>query len=193
MRKKIRELLWKILGFSHNHMVKVTDLPYLKNDTFTRLGEGTYDNNALVYRWTNAILNIGKYCSISYGVKFIMDDGGHTYNLISSYPFPSNRRDINHSGIIVGNDVWIGMNAIILYGVTIGDGATIAAGAVVTKDVEPYTVVAGVPARKIKEKCSPAEAVSMQEISWWNWEKEIINERLDDFKLPYHDFISKYK
>ena len=193
MKKKIRTIIWRILGFSHNHMVKVTDQPYLKNDPFTQLGEGTYDNNALVYRWSDAILNIGKFCSISYGVKFIMDDGGHTYNTISSYPFPANKRDIKHSGIIVGNDVWIGMDAIILYGVKIGDGATIAAGSIVTKDVEPYTIVGGNPAKIIKEKCSRKEAADMQNVAWWNWDKETINERQEFFKLSYQDFISKYK
>ena len=191
MRKKIRELLWKILGFSHNHMVKVTDLPYLKNDTFTRLGEGTYDNNALVYRWTNAILNIGKYCSISYGVKFIMDDGKHYTECVSSYPFKN--RTPQKGGITIGNDVWIGMNVIILNGVTIGNGVTVAAGAVVTTDVPDYCVVGGVPAKIIKHKCTEEEKSVMNEISWWNWSKDSIDANQADFNLPISDFINKHK
>ena len=191
MRKKIRELLWKILGFSHNHMVKVTDLPYLKNDTFTRLGEGTYDNNALVYRWTNAILNIGKYCSISYGVKFIMDDGKHYTECVSSYPFKN--RTPQKGGITIGNDVWIGMNVIILNGVTIGNGVTVAAGAVVTTDVPDYCVVGGVPAKVIKHKCTEEEKSVMNEISWWNWSKDSIDANQADFNLPISVFINKHK
>ena len=85
------------------------------------------------------------------------------------------------------------MNVIIMYGVTIGDGATIAAGSVITKDIAPYTVVGGVPGKLIKEKCTREEAVEMQKIAWWNWSSETINRRIQDFKLPYAEFINKYK
>mgnify|MGYP003433953402 FL=1 len=85
------------------------------------------------------------------------------------------------------------MGSTILYGIKIGDGATIAAGSVVTKDVEPYTVVGGVPAKFIKEKCTKEEAKSMQEIAWWDWGQETIENRVEDFKLSYKDFIDKYK
>ena len=94
-------------------MIRVVDQPFLKNDAYTRIGYKSYDNNALVYRWSDAPLIIGKYCSISYNVRFIMDEGGHTFNTISSYPFKTNKCNMERSGIVVGNDVWIGMNAII--------------------------------------------------------------------------------
>lgn len=122
-----------------------------------------------------------------------MDDASHSFNTISSYPFYTNKCNIDRSGITVGNDVWIGMNVIIMYGVTIGDGATIAAGSVITKDIAPYTVVGGVPGKLIKEKCTREEAVEMQKIAWWNWSSETINRRIQDFKLPYAEFINKYK
>ena len=189
----IRKGLWRLLGVGYSHMIRIVDKPFLKDDIYTRIGEKTYDNNALVFRWSNAPLIIGKYCSISYNVRFIMDDAGHTFNTISSYPFKANRSDIKRSSIIVGNDVWIGMNAVILYGVRIGDGATIAAGSVVTKDVAPYTVVGGVPAKLIKEKCSREEASKMQEIAWWNWNEKLIQENITDFKLDFCEFITKHK
>lgn len=173
-------------------MIRVVDQPFLKNDAYTRIGYKSYDNNALVYRWSDAPLIIGKYCSISYNVRFIMDEGGHTFNTISSYPFKTNKCNMERSGIVVGNDVWIGMNAIIMYGVSIGDGATIAAGSVVTKDVAPYTVVGGVPAKLIKEKCTREERTKMQKIAWWNWPNDTIMNRFKDFQLSYVEFINKY-
>ena len=193
MISRLRKIFWRILGIDHIHMIRVVDQPFLKNDAYTRIGYKSYDNNALVYRWSDAPLIIGKYCSISYNVRFIMDEGNHTSNIISSYPFKTNKSKQKNPGIIVGNDVWIGMNAIIMYGVSIGDGATIAAGSVITKDVAPYTIVGGVPAKRIKEKCTHEEAIKMQQIAWWNWNSDIIMDRIQDFNLPYTDFINKYE
>ena len=193
MISRLRKIFWRIFGIDHIHMIRVVDQPFLKNDAYTRIGYKSYDNNALVFRWSNAPLIIGKYCSISYNVRFIMDEGNHTSNIISSYPFKTNKSKQKNPGIIVGNDVWIGMNAIIMYGVSIGDGATIAAGSVITKDVAPYTIVGGVPAKRIKEKCTHEEAIKMQQIAWWNWNSDIIMDRIQDFNLPYTDFINKYE
>ena len=188
----IRKFLWRLLGIDYNHILKVIDFKYLKEDSFKSIGNKSYDNGAVVYRWSDAPIAIGKYCSISYDVNFVLDDGGHTYNTITSYPFKSNVIS-EKRGIEIGNDVWSGLGCTILYGVKIGDGATIAAGSVVTKDVEPYTVVGGVPARFIKEKCTREEAKLMQKIAWWDWSPEIIEARIKDFKLSYTEFIKKNK
>ena len=191
-KNKIRRYLWHILGFTYPHVQRINDHVFLKEDRYTSVGEGTYDNHAIVYRWSDAKLIIGKYCSISYGVKFIMDDGGHKTNRVTSYPFKGNPIGAKR-GIIIGNDVWIGMDSIILYGVKVGNGVTIAAGSVVTKDVPDYCVVAGVPARVIRRKCSQEDANRMNEIAWWNWDEEEIKNRVGDFKLSFYDFIQKYK
>ena len=191
MISKLRRFLWRVLGIDYNHMIRVVDMPYLKNDNFTTLGEGTYDNNALVYRWSDAPLVIGRYCAISYGVKFIMDDGKHYTECVSSYPFKN--RTPQKGGITIGNDVWIGMNVIILNGVTIGNAVTVAAGAVVTTDVPDYCMVGGVPAKIIKHKCTEEEKSVMNEISWWNWSKDSIDANQADFNLPISDFINKHK
>ena len=191
MISKLRRFFWRVLGIDYNHMIRVVDMPYLKNDNFTTLGEGTYDNNALVYRWSDAPLVIGRYCAISYGVKFIMDDGKHYIKCVSSYPFKN--RTPQKGGITIGNDVWIGMNVIILNGVTIGNGVTVAAGAVVTTDVPDYCVVGGVPAKVIKHKCTEEEKSVMNEISWWNWSKDSIDANQADFNLSISDFINKHK
>ena len=192
MKNKIRSILWKLLGLDYNHILKVVDCVYLKEDNFTIKGYKSYDNQALVYRWSDAPLQIGKYCSISYHVKFIVDEGGHSYNQITNYPFPTNETG-EKRGIVIGHDVWIGMGATILYGVTIGNGVTVAAGAVVTKDVPDYCVVAGVPAVVVKRKCSKEEAEAMNKIAWWNWDDQVINARIQDFHLPIPDFIRKYQ
>ena len=191
MISKLRRFLWRVLGIDYNHMIRVVDMPYLKNDNFTTLGEGTYDNNALVYRWSDAPLVKGRYCAISYGVKFIMDDGKHYTECVSSYPFKN--RTPQKGGITIGNDVWIGMNVIILNGVTIGNGVTVAAGAVVTTDVPDYCMVGGVPAKIIKHKCTEEEKSVMNEIFLWNWSKDSIEANQADFNLPISDFINKHK
>jgi phosphonate metabolism protein (transferase hexapeptide repeat family) len=84
--------------------------------------------------------------------------------------------------VIVGNDVWIGHAAILLPGVTVGDGAVIAAGAVVSRDVAPYTIVGGVPARAIRQRFPDHVAASLRRIAWWDWPDEMIFERLSDFR-----------
>jgi len=146
----------------------------------------------MVYRWSDAPLQIGRYCSISYHVKFVLDDGTHCYNHVSNYPFGTNVIG-EKRGIVIGNDVWIGMGTTILNGVEIGNGVTIAAGSVVTKDVPDYCIVGGVPSKVINEKCSREEASLMNQIAWWNWDDEKIRQRMDDFRLSIPEFIAKYR
>lgn len=117
---------------------------------------------------------IGKYCSIAENVIF---DGGFNHNLkyISTYPFHliNHRLESNiklKGDIIIGNDVWIAEGAVIMSGVTVSDGAVIGCRAVVTKDVEPYEVVGGVPARFIKKRFTDAQINELLKIKWWNWD-----------------------
>lgn len=189
--EKFRHYLWRILGIDQKHVQWVCDHHFLKEDKYSIIGLKSYDNNAIVYRWSNNKLIIGKYCSISYGVKFILDDGGHTYNEVSTYPFKTNKVGIK-GGIEIGNDVWIGLGATILNGVKIGDGVTVAAGSIVISNVPSYCVVAGIPAKVVKRKCSEDEAQIMSSIAWWDWEDSLLEERLSDFKLSIPSFISKY-
>lgn len=95
--------------------------------------------------------------------------------------------------VIVGNDVWIGHAAILLPGVTVGDGAVIAAGAVVSRDVAPYTIVGGVPARSIRKRFDESIAESLRRIAWWDWPDQLIFERLSDFRSEAIDeFCRRY-
>jgi len=187
----IRNILWKFLGVSRQHATLSFGARYMAESNKVETGVGTYLNRSKIYIWGNDKVITGKYCSIADNVNFIVDDGAHQYNTITTYPFDSSKID-KKSGIRIGNDVWIGLNATILYGITIGDGAIIAANAVVTRDVEPYSVVAGVPAKVIKKRCTNDEALAMQRIAWWDWDPKIIKQRTHDFKLPFSEFIVKY-
>ena len=93
-----------------------------------------------------------------------------------------------------GHDVWIGRGAAILPGVNVGNGAVIGAGAVVSKDVAPYTIVGGVPARLIRDRFPPEVGQQMDDLRWWDWDHKRLRDALDDFRsLSAGDFIAKYR
>lgn len=134
-------------------------------------------------------LKIGKFCSIACGVKFLMNSANHSLNSLSTYPFPIFYEEWSHGmspkkawdnkgNIVIGNDVWIGYEAIILAGVTIGDGAIIGTRAVVTKDVPPYTIVGGIPAKAIRLRFPKKDIEQLLELKWWDWSIEKISENL---------------
>lgn len=133
-------------------------------------------------------LMIGKFCMIASDVKFIMNGANHLTNAITSYPFAifgkgwgkamdgksyPQKGDIN-----IGNDVWIGYNATIMAGVTIGDGAIIATNSTVVKDVEPYSIVGGNPAIEIKKRFSEDKITKLLELKWWDWKIEKITKNV---------------
>lgn len=129
-------------------------------------------------------LRIGKFCAIASGVEFVLNGGNHLVDAISSYPFSifgngwehaMEGRQFPHRGdIVIGNDVWLGYRSVILAGVSIGDGAIVGACSVVTRDVPPYTIVAGNPAKEIRRRFSEAEIVRLLDLRWWDWPIEKI-------------------
>ena len=137
---------------------------------------------------------IGKFCSIACGAKFLFTSANHTQTSLSTYPFPIffeewdlNIQDItdawdNKGDIIIGNDVWIGYEAVILSGVTVGDGAVIGARAVVTRDVPPYTIVGGIPAKPIRRRFSEDTVSALEKIRWWDWPEERIKRHIADIQ-----------
>ena len=147
-----------------------------------------FENNNVLYHYpiNHDKLQIGKFCSIACGAKFLFNSANHTLSSLSTYPFPLffeewglEKKDVtnawdNKGDIVIGNDVWIGYEAVVLAGVTIGDGALIGTRAVVTKNVPPYTIVGGVPAKPIKKRFSEETIFALLEIQWWNWSKERI-------------------
>ncbi|AWG25060.1 CatB-related O-acetyltransferase [Flavobacterium kingsejongi] len=129
-------------------------------------------------------LIIGKFCMIASGVTFIMNGANHLTDALTTYPFAifgngwedamEGKSYPKRGNIVIGNDVWIGYNATIMAGVTIGDGAIIATNATVVKDVPPYTIVGGNPGIEIKKRFSEAQIQQLLELQWWNWSIEKI-------------------
>jgi len=129
-------------------------------------------------------LIFGKFCMIASGATFIMNGGNHLTDSISSYPFSIFGGDWSNAmggksfpykgDTVIGNDVWIGHNAVIMPGVKIGDGAIIATNSTVTKDVEPYSIVGGNPAKTIRKRFSDEQIEMLLKLKWWDWELEKI-------------------
>lgn len=142
-----------------------------------------FERNNVLYHYPihREKLIIGKFCSIACGTKFLFNCANHTLKSLSTYTFPlfyeewglekSNITTAwdNKGDIVIGNDVWIGYEAVIMAGVHIGDGAIIAAHAVVTKDVPPYTIVGGVPAKEIRKRFDTDTIKQLQMLKWWDW------------------------
>jgi virginiamycin A acetyltransferase len=133
---------------------------------------------------------IGKFCAIGRGARFIMNGANHKLSGISTYPFhifgqgwekcePQPEELPFKGDTIIGNDVWIGYEALIMPGVKIGNGAIVASRAVVTSDVPPYTVVGGNPARTVKQRFDPASVDVLESLAWWDWPVETITRHLD--------------
>ncbi len=135
-------------------------------------------------------LIIGKFCSIACGAKFLFTSGNHSMKSLATYPFPiffdewdldaKNICDAwdNKGDTVIGNDVWIGYEAVILSGVTIGDGAIIGTRAVVTKDVPPYTIVGGIPAKPIRKRFDETTIKRLEALRWWDWDYEKIRRNI---------------
>lgn len=159
-------------------------------------------NNVLYHYPVNGDrLKIDKFCSVACGAKFLFTSGNHSLRSLSTYTFPifyeqwgldpKNIRDAwdNKGDIVIGNDVWIGYEAVILSGVTVGDGAVIGTRAVVTKDVPPYTIVGGVPARPIRRRFDPQTIARLEELRWWDWEEERIARNLSAIQSGRPDLL----
>ena len=149
-----------------------------QNSAYARydIGEWTYGTPAVGSWGEGACLKIGRFCSIANNVVILLG-GEHRIDWVTTYPFSAIFREAAHfSGhprgkgdITIGNDVWVGMGALILSGVAIGNGAVIGAASVVTKDVAPYSIVAGNPARHVRYPFSERQIEALEKIQWRNW------------------------
>ena len=155
-----------------------------------------FEKNNVLYHYpiNNDRLFMGKFCSIACGAKFIFNCANHTLRSLSTYTFPLffEEWDLpksevvsawdNKGDIVIGNDVWIGYDTVIMAGVRIGDGAIIGTRAVVTKNVEPYSIVGGVPAKEIRKRFAPEVIQKLMEIKWWNWPIEKIQSSIQNIQ-----------
>jgi acetyltransferase-like isoleucine patch superfamily enzyme len=162
-----------------------------------KIGDHSYVNGDARIKNTT----IGKYCSIASGVKIVL--GAHPTNLISLHPafyainkpmetFADKQYFNEYLGVKIGNDVWIGEDVIIPGGITIGDGAVIASRAVVTRDVAPYSVVGGVPARHLKFRFDEEKVKQLLEIRWWDKDEQWLRENYKLF-LNVDEFFSHFR
>lgn len=164
------------------------------------IGIGTYgvtSKTVLLFKEGDRV-TIGSYCSIATGVK-ILASGEHNYQAVSTFPFKAKLQNlgdeydtISRGAVYIGNDVWLGTNCIILSGVSIGDGAVVAAGSIVTSDVSPYAIVGGFPAKTIKFRFSEDKIADLLKIKWWEWDGEFLMSNIDDLYLDVDLFISKH-
>jgi chloramphenicol O-acetyltransferase type B len=172
-------------GFYHGKNFEECAVRYLLGDPPTRevWESGLYPNIDKLY--------IGKFCSIASGATFMMaGNQGHRMDWISTFPFPSETfGDKVQDGFlpsgdtVIGNDVWIGSEAMIMPGVTIGDGAIIGARSVITKDVAPYTVVVG-HNTVIKKRFTEQEIYKLSQMKWWDWPLASLKEAMDIMCSP---------
>ena len=182
----------------------VTRLCFLKNivqNPNIQVGDYTYyddfedvrnfeKNVKYLFDFIGDKLIIGKFCMIASGAQFIMNGGNHLAESISSYPYAVFGHGWEHAmegksypskgDTIIGNDVWIGTQAVVMPGVKVGDGSIIGSYSVVTKDVAPYSIVAGNPAREIRQRFPENEIKKLLEIQWWNWPLEKITRHVQD-------------
>lgn len=167
----------------------------------SKIGDYTYFGSGCDVAHTE----MGKFCSVAKNVR--INPANHPMDRPSQHHFTYRRKKFQmdekddegifqwrrEKKVIIGNDVWIGHNAIIMGGVKIGDGAVIGSGSIITKDVEPYTVIGGVPGKFIKRRFDEKISKALLKIKWWDWSYELIKERFDEFLGDIEGFVKKYE
>ena len=178
---------YPIPGYEKEIYVKPTITnPNIIVGDFTYIADSEFESHVTnFYPWSKDKLFIGKFCQIAAGVEFMMDDANHQMGAVSTFPFYTLEgwnmkapkiEDMPYKGdTVIGNDVWIGQNAVILPGVHIGDGSIIGANSVVGSDVNPYTIVAGNPAKIIRKRFDDELINLLEKFKWWEKSIEEIN------------------
>tara|TARA_A100001011_G_C13879769_1_gene662464 strand:- start:28 stop:585 length:558 start_codon:yes stop_codon:yes gene_type:complete len=173
-----------------------------KYKNYLSIGDYTYglDRSSLIGLDISSKLKIGKFCSFGPEVKIFLNSD-HPTNLPSTFPLKTlllqkspwpNQDVISKGDVSIGSDVWVGARSMIMSGINIGHGAIVAAGSIVTKDVGPYEMVGGVPAKTIKFRFTKKQIQAMLRIQWWNWSDNKIKEEISLFYSDISKFIKKF-
>ena len=181
------DVIHPIVGYDKEIYVK----PTIKNPNiivgdFTYIADSDFESHVThFYPWSRDNLIIGKFCQIAAGVEFVMNDANHKMNAVTTFPFytlegwemniPDPSEMTFKGNTVIGNDVWIGQNAVILPGVHVGDGAIIGANSVVGSDVAPYTIVIGNPAKVLRKRFDDELVGLLLKFKWWDKSIEEIN------------------
>ncbi len=180
-------MIHPIAGYNNEIYVK----PTIKNPNiivgdFTYIADSEFESHVThLYSWNGDKLIIGKFCQIAAGVEFVMNGANHQMNAVTTFPFytlegwdaeaPAASDMPLKGDTVIGNDVWIGQNAVILPGVHIGDGAILGASSVVGSNVEPYTIAAGNPAKPIRRRFDDEMIDLLLKFRWWDKDIAEIN------------------
>ena len=166
---------------------------------YVKIGRHTYGvgEHTVFNATAKTPVTIGAFCSIASGV-LIFAEANHSMDTVSSYPFRRNFRAQAEPGtskgpVTIGNDVWIGSRAIVSANVTIGHGAVVGAGAVVTKNVPPYAIVGGNPAKLIRYRFDQETIEMLLSIAWWDWPDEKILREIDTLYYPISEFVAQHE
>ena len=186
-KKPDPNVIHPIAGYEKEIFVKPTVTnPNIIVGDFTYIADSEFESHVThFYPWSKDKLIIGKFCQIASGVEFMMNDANHQMNAVSTFPFYTlegwemdapDSTDMPFKGdTVIGNDVWIGQNAVILPGVHIGDGAIIGANSVVGSDVDPYTIVVGNPAKLLRKRFDTELIELLLRFKWWDKSIDEIN------------------
>ncbi|MEE3404629.1 MAG: CatB-related O-acetyltransferase [Acutalibacteraceae bacterium] len=186
-KKPDPNVIHPIAGYEKEIFVKPTVTnPNIIVGDFTYIADSEFESHVThFYPWSKDKLIIGKFCQIASGVEFVMNDANHQMNAVSTFPFYTlegwemdapDSTDMPFKGdTVIGNDVWIGQNAVILPGVHIGDGAIIGANSVVGSDVDPYTIVVGNPAKLLRKRFDTELIELLLRFKWWDKSIDEIN------------------
>ena len=173
-------MIHPIAGYDNEIYVKPTITnPNIIVGDFTYIADSEFESHVTnFYPWSRDKLIIGRFCQIAAGVEFVMNDANHQMNAVSTFPFYTlegwemeapEASDMPFKGdTVIGNDVWIGQNAVILPGVHIGDGAIIGANSIVGSDIEPYTIVAGNPSKELRKRFDQELIDMLLRFKWWD-------------------------